>query len=633
MFETTTTSRIIGLVDGNVLSLCPTMDLIVLSMNKMSIWVFRLNGERIYSINNKAVILDLTWSPDGKFFCLSGVDGYCKVYDTNNGDLVNLFEVSHPIELINWSSDMGQELEQAPDQLEQGPDQDHDMDQEQPSTTKAAPQELFAVNILDHLPITSDFADFKHLNYLLVSSHDQLSIIFNNLVKITYKNSFKLIKNFNVNLFNQYYISESDNTYQLVKLSIPYEENIPKILLIFCKMKLIITNIKKNLVHLSSELVMFYNVFDRYLSNYYDNLNSSDETVPVTAKHESVIKSFSGILISHLIPNNLTDYWLSQLGDRGYKRLEKLGNNNYDLVRNIIYKHLINSLEKLLLLMTELKTIVDFSILPDSGNQAFNITEKDITQCIHNTKEFIKELYNFIWDCNEEQKLFNQFLSWVKFLIDTLNKYNNDDDINLPVKFDYIQLLNYFNFNLFQSKIFNYLKLSLNTEILLNSTETDLISLFDENIDNLVNQQMKNFEGYINSITTLNPLPLVNVNSDCEFISVNGLKLLITIEKSAVTIIEIKSDHELLETTLDLAKPIANYKIFNDQLIVLVNVNEEYYLESYDILELMNQTQNVRDPRYLTKLTQNPKYLFINQKKNYGCLLDSNKKDYSIFQL
>ena len=203
----------------------------------------------------------------------------------------------------------------------------------------------------------------------------------------------------------------------------------------------------------------------------------------------------------------------------------------------------------------------------------------------------------------------------------------------MPVKFDYIQLLNYFNFNLFQSKIFNYLKLSLNTEILLNSTETDLISLFDENIDNLVNQQMKNFEGYINSITTLNPLPLVNVNSDCEFISVNGLKLLITIEKSAVTIIEIKSDHELLETTLDLAKPIANYKIFNDQLIVLVNVNEEYYLESYDILELMNQTQNVRDPRYLTKLTQNPKYLFINQKKNYGCLLDSNKKDYSIFQL
>lgn len=690
MFETISTSKIIGLVDGNVLSLCPTMDLIVLSMNRMSIWVFRLNGERIYSINNKSIILDLTWSPDGKYFCLSGVDGFCKVYDTNNGDVINQFQFNKPIELINWCQDLianrmvnmeavnanstidgsvnqgsNKEMDQHPNHTKsqtkhQSISVNTDKSGNKPDEdSKLEPDELFAVNILESLPKTNDFIDFQDLNYMVVSSCDQISIVFNNLVKIGCDKPMKFIKNFNDDLFNQYYItqleppqSENNHNYKLVKLTIANTENLTRVLLIFCKIKLLLIGIKKNIESLSSELVSFFNVFDRYLSNYYDNLNpltSPDDTTATTtgtSQHESITKSLTGMLITHLIPNSLTDYWLNQFGERAYKRLDKLGNTNYDLIRNLIYRNLIVSLEKLLLLLTDLRSIIEFNSLSRSDNpiKSFNINESDLTESIDEIKAFIKRLFNFIWDCNEEQKLFNQFLRWTKFLIDTLTRYNNDDDINIGHKFDYVQLINYFRSNLLQSKIFNYLNLPLNTEVLCTDpltnkepSEPDLNSQFDQNIEGKIfNNIFVKFESYFNSIMSFTDLTSFNITDDCEFISVNDKKLIVTIDKSLIKIIQLNGNYQLTERVIDLQKPIVNYKIFNDNFIALVNFQDSYYLEGYKIGELLiskgNET-NEYHPQHQSKLSHIPKYLFINDQKNYGCLLDSNKKDYSIFQL
>lgn len=94
--------KLIGIPDGNVLSCCPRMDLMAISMNKTSVWMFRFNGERVYSINNKARILELQWNSSGKFFAVSGTDNLIKIYETNTGALVNKFatNTSLPITLM-----------------------------------------------------------------------------------------------------------------------------------------------------------------------------------------------------------------------------------------------------------------------------------------------------------------------------------------------------------------------------------------------------------------------------------------------------------------------------------------------------------------------------------------------------
>ena len=96
-------NKFIGIADGTVLSFCPSMNLLAVSMNRTSIWVYRLDGERIYSVNNKSPIKQLIWSPDGKKFCLSGADMLCKVYDANSGVLLSTIgQLNHEIMLANW---------------------------------------------------------------------------------------------------------------------------------------------------------------------------------------------------------------------------------------------------------------------------------------------------------------------------------------------------------------------------------------------------------------------------------------------------------------------------------------------------------------------------------------------------
>ncbi|ODQ83162.1 hypothetical protein BABINDRAFT_30785, partial [Babjeviella inositovora NRRL Y-12698] len=75
-------------VDCTVLSWCPTMDLLVVSVNAIILWVYRLNGQRVYAINAQSRVTGLAWQRGGKAFALSTADGNCRLYDSNTGKLV-----------------------------------------------------------------------------------------------------------------------------------------------------------------------------------------------------------------------------------------------------------------------------------------------------------------------------------------------------------------------------------------------------------------------------------------------------------------------------------------------------------------------------------------------------------------
>lgn len=554
-------------------------------MNKMSIWVFRLNGERVYSVNNKSPIIDLCWSPDGKYFAVSGIDNKVKIYDSNNGSLINEFE-SASIMSLTWSA-LNVSLEN---------------------------NELFHIDILSNLPQLSNFTNFNDLTYILTTSNDSISFIFNNLIQFKLPTSFKLTNHTNFDLFHHLFINDSN---QLIKFQVSYDKHIIDIIIIFCKIKLILDNFQTDLALVIKNFQSFLTLFDRYMSNYFDNLGieSRDED-----KYKKVITSLQNILLTHLIPKKLNDYFLNQFGERGLKRLSKEGNDTYDNLKDTVFKNIIQNFEKLVIVLNSLRGIINWC---EINGTDFGISIDDIDTVLTTIKQQIKNFYQLIWNSNEEQKLFNKFLNWFKFLIDCLVKENNDEEIKTIPTLHNSELLTYFNNYLFHSKVTDFLKFDLDLDVLKIDNGQDLMREI-ESLDTKVAQDVFTpFEGFFVKSSIFDDPVDLNLG-DCQIYNIKNNAFLFSTEGNHLSIINVTTmDKKTLEF-----ENIINYQIFNEFLIVLHQ--SPTVMEKFSIENIFNGDLSSLETK---EIPNKPQLLVLNELRSSGCLFESNRKDYSLIKL
>lgn len=587
MFDIVSNHKIVGFPDGNIISLCPTIDLLVISMNKMSIWVFRLNGERVYSVNNKSPIIDLCWSPDGKYFAVSGIDNKVKIYDSNNGSLINEFE-SASIMSLTWSA-LNQSLDN---------------------------EELFHIDILSNLPQLSNFTNFNDLTYILTTSNDSISFIFNNLVQFKLPTNFKLTNHTNFDLFHHLFINDKN---QLIKFEISFNKHIVDIILIFCKIKLIMNNFQADLSQIVKSFLSFLTLFDRYMGNYFDNLgiecNEGDS-------YKTVIGSLQNILLTHLIPKKLNDYFLNQFGERGLKRLSKEGNDTYDNIKDTVFKNIIQNFEKLVIVLNNLRGIIHWCGINGTD---FGISIQDIDTILTTIKQQIKYFYQLIWNSNEEQKLFNKFLNWFKFLIECLVKENNDEEIKIIPNLHNSDLLSYFNNYLFHSKVNDFLKFDADLDILRIDNTQDLLNeckLLDNSISEGI---FTPFEGFFVKSSIFNDAVDLNL-SDCQIFNIKNNAFLFSTENHQLSIINVST---MDKKTLKFDK-IINYQIFNEFLIIL-HQSQKTYMEKFSIEQIFNGDLKSLEVKEID--SDKPQLLVVNEVRSSGCLFEGNRKDYSLIKL
>lgn len=612
MFQITSTEKIVGFSDGNILSLCPTMDLIVISMNKMSIWVFRLNGERIYSVNNKAIIRDLCWSPDGKYFCVSGVDGYCNIYNSNNGELLSHLGFQGPIEVINWEDNANYS-------------QSYIDCQENPQES-----ELFEVDLINELPRCNDIEDIGELNYLIVNSDSNFSIIFNNLFQINVNIDLKFIKNSNQDLFNQYYLIDDGDGISLTKLILPNSQSVVTIIKNFCKIQKILNNFDNQISNLNQEINQFFVAFDRVLSNFNDNLQENN----LSGDGQCIKNQLSETLVTDLVPEFLKDYWLNQFGDRNFKKLTKLGNSVYDSIRNILFKNMVNSLDRMVIILNQLVNLITWNDM-NYGND-FNINKSQLHLLIEKSKSVIKFLYQIIWDCNKEQRLFNEFLNWTKYLMDLLTKENNGEEIRSLGPNKAIDLLKYFNSHLLSSSILKYFKVDYSGFDIFKdqSLDTFLVDRIDDLKQLLLLELFEKFSSFFQSIMiTEGPVKIQSVtdHKSITFKVFNKQNYgLICTNDDNLNIIKFSLQELAISNIINLPFKAINYKLCQDSIISLVSDEQGCNLQLHRYNDLF---QNVHSPIVAQPFPQDQKYLLINELRSYGCLMNTNRKDYCIFQL
>lgn len=410
--------RFVGFADGKILSWCPTMDLLAVSMNKMSVWVFRANGERVFSINNRSAILHLTWVASGKQFAVSGSDNLVKIYDSNTGALKNtLSTCSLPITLVNWCS---VEMQTKP----------------------------FDFQVLDAMPKLSSENEKPSLDFLfVVNANEQAAATFNDfsvgpieLPLATY------LQHAMKDMYTQYLLVENEGL-SIVEMNIDIGErlqhNVARIVQWCAQLMATTQHIDAQLEKLSKEASAIL-LLDRYMSNLRDSIGP--EASPLDIKN-----CIMDILTSGLIPESQKDFWLDQFGEHGINRVSQAMTTVYNSCRETVYTQVVLALEKTVVLLSYLEATAQASTL--TVGDALGVDFDLLKSALESSKARLKEVYAFIWRINDEQELFNKFLYWVKWeIVDVLG--DSETDSNPQAAYKVLDILRFVDKHLFSLALF-----------------------------------------------------------------------------------------------------------------------------------------------------------------------------------
>lgn len=657
-----TTNKFVGVSDGKILQWCPTLNLLMVSMNNMSIWVYRLNGERIYSINNKLQIHSMSFTNNGLFFCLSGKDGSVKMYDSNTGKIIKVFEERFEgIKITNWSYHI--------------------------DNFKSNFDDLLNVEMIHQMPtLTSDsfYSDQKNkyklvsidelknqdkLNFLVMFYNEGISLNFNNLLTITKISTdigdCKFIEHLkNNDLFNQIFLiyDPSVSLFKIVQmksnLNCQNKKFFFQLTLKFCKINALNESIENLLNFLRNESKAFFNLFDRHLMNLTDCLiNGNENDYTVSELQTKVTNYFYDLLLTNLIPESSKEFWSSQFGEKGLKRLNEIGNKTYDFIRKKLFYESIASAERLVILLSEIKGIIMW--LEMTENEAkFGIKSEDVEDLLQKLKQILKIFFKIIWDMNLEQDYFNVFTKWMKNQI--IDKIAKEDDLNSYMvlnsfqNFKILDVLKYINESLFQTKLFDYFDLKLESnKIFLQSQEVqfDIIEMFETFKLKIEENLISHFKSFYKSNIVFNisslSLKCFKSDSDLQIRNLNDQEALIILKKDLTLYflkISVSNLEEIDLKTVQMDSKIINFSFDNkNNLILLLNKNNLFTVQMYSLNSIFDNPLNelkqsdLNDMKCLLNHNQidlpNPQKLAINDSDSLkmGCILDENKQCYTVF--
>lgn len=674
--EIISSNKFVGFPDGNILSWCPKMDLLAVSMNKTSIWVFRLNGDRVYSINNRAAILDLRWNHSGKFFVVSGTDSMIKVYDANNGRMVNQLPTSDklPITLTSWSL---VDVERSIGDDEKG---------------NAIFNDLFKCDILKSLPklsnelapsvadngttanhsavlqtmsdsVTNTNENENLLDCLLVvNANALLSMTFNNLFTVSdieLPPGRQYLKHATPeSLFSQYFlVEESSGQLQLCELKLQLGDFLKRKHLLetieWCSQIVsIINHIHEQVSLVVAEAETFLKVLDRQLGNFKDVLYEEADLTkefPLPSEVEDrIVEALMDMLVTGLIPEKLKSYWVDQFGERGLMRVSALGNSAYDNARKILFSQVILALEKLIILLTNLEGVAEAEI--NFRLEALGMSVDSIKSAISQSQDMIKQIYAFIWKVNDEQEAMNKFLNWCKVeVIEKLAKEGSDPEAffaaHPTIEFKASPIMEYFETNLLHPVFFQSLDMKdddyetvKKVDVSMPNLHTSIAKLHQELNQNL----LEGVQLYISKTVKFEePLTLdldpnqtkCDINLDQSNIYVSGRK------DQKLTIVKVSG---LAQVKKELTFPgkIVSHRLIGS-LLVLVLFEE---LPTNFKLSLVSIDQSGEVPHIISSLSFNelssakyPELLAINGTDDpshiIGCVLDRTMKENVVFKV
>lgn len=665
-FDIVASKSFVGFPDGKILSLCPTMELFAVSMNKTSIWVFRMNGERVYSINIRCEVLHLVWNHSGKFFAVSGTDNSVKVFDSNNGALVNTFTTSTmlPITLTNWCSVNISAFSKSFDSsylqffkadiLKSMPKLANEVDFST-ADNKTSP----AVKIQ---PVTNTNEDESLLDCLVVvNSNALMSITFDNLFTvpdIELPEQCKVLTHGVVDdLFHHTLLVEDEKgqiSLHELKLKVYGSSERRHLISIirWSAMLVSITNhINEQFQNITKDAQEFLSLFDRHLGNMKDSLYAS---VDLATKfphpdevEQKIIDSFVYMLLSGLIPIDLKDFWLNQFGERNLLKLSSMGNAAFDNARKALFTQIILSLEKIMVILSDLEGVIKAE---ESVNaQSFGISLDSITNTMILLENLVKKFYELIWKLNENLEGFNKTLNWLKVeVIEKLLKEDSDPQAffsqHPTLEFKASDIMDYIELNLLSPALLSYFPIDTSKhEVLLRGKiDCDLQASIHDLLELINGELLEGLQIYLTENVDFEKSEILDIEpelKDCRLRLFDTLSVIASVKGFKLTLTQFECASQT-KVEIEFPGDIITYEMIDNKKILILynNSTSSYKLDLYQIDFESKKAQMIKSLNFDdTCFVKKPMYMSVNGAQEQSCtlgfVLDSTKKQYVVFKV
>ncbi|CDK25358.1 unnamed protein product [Kuraishia capsulata CBS 1993] len=504
-----------------VFSWCPTMDLVaVTSQDASTLFVFRLNGQRVWSLAIKGVkIRDFVWRPDGKLMALFGEDGSCRLYDSDKGKLVALLDES--LSDSRYLACCWSKREKEFRSLGKF-DQLAEMD-----IAKSLPalSQLPNASFSESLKILSDdlLKCEGSTSDLLIAGLDngELSLTLYGLFAIgrSQLKSLKTLRFVNVvsseDLESHYAIMEDTKNVYIARIDTTFVSKygafLPVVSVTISQTLNIMSYLKGAMDVITHDCKPFIDFNHRTMSLLEDEIKQ-DAAYSSLDFEEPGFKLYD-LLLTGMVSKPVLQWLTEYVGERGIKKWIKLGNQALEGARKVLFTYVIPGVERLILHLTKLSGYAKWSnVIEDDLGMEAALFES----AIEATSDLLRLVYKLIADINSEQRLFQNFIDWLSY---ALQDITSDD----PIKDRYFEV----------SDISEYITLGLNESILKNLVKTEesripkLHSYYDDVVEktDIIFESVKmNMRGMIESgppISIFQKCPGMRIHSDIRIVKEN----------------------------------------------------------------------------------------------------------------
>ncbi|ODV87580.1 hypothetical protein CANARDRAFT_26964 [[Candida] arabinofermentans NRRL YB-2248] len=628
------------------------MDLISFQFNENTIWMYRLNNQKVWTIelgageegqDTEVEIESLCWRPDGKLFSVITSGGTVNLFDSNTGKMALSFKLDKAIECSSWFSRSTEfDFKNKFDHL-------FDFNLAN-SLTKLSTSHGSKKLIGDNDLIKCDDSS---LDFLIIGSEGgSISIILYGIFTIE-NFQFKQLENCysttlsiqsNKDLTSHYVLIEKEDGLSILKLDTNfariYGSLLPTVALTCSKLVGLLSYVKE----LVDKLILDGKPFDDYSTRIIALLKGeieekSSENDNTDPKYDLYDLLLTGIM-SDPTKTWLTDY----LGDRGIKRWIKLGNQYFEGSRKTMFYNLIPALEHLIIHLSTLQGLAKWK----ENERQLSLNESMLTSSIEIASNLLKLLHRNIVELNESQRGFESFVKWLGSI---LLEVTTDEQDNEPVR---------------TKEIIQYLSSGLsNSTTQVKDEFSDLYDQLDSQCNDFFNGIKNNMKERMESTLMSNISGIGSIDSNftlfenlddgsssmglvliCRKINVelvkfdpvtlDYLKFVLTFDRlfqaNGPSKIQKIQGSVISETKFIL---LINYKsdrsgAISSQVIVvdasMVFNSTEFEIEITD-QQIIKQMHFAETDKFI------PSHLTVNPSRQIGSLLDSTRKEYIVFEL
>lgn len=643
------------------------MDLLTISMNRMSLWVYRINGERVYAVNNRSPITDIAWRPDGQSFALMGIDGGCKIYDSNTGHLVHVIPPrendAKPLAAVGGAVNITQTINWSV------------------MTPPVANDAIFGVEISTQLPalptaagqstskVMVDAMDTPPLDFLvIVDANETVSLTFHNIFTVDSiempRGSFKYIGMTAKDSDRQFFLTESVDdgrrSFAILQMNLNLERNLEAndITLQSARILALLGYLEETFVALAlagGTSATFVDIMDIYLTNYkeciYEDVDLTQHFPTPEEGRDRLIDELYQLVVTNLIDARHKDFWLNQFGERAVKRLTAAGNVAYDQARKVGYTQVVLPLEKLIAILSRLQGLCQWlDSQHKSETNQFGISTAKLDYAVELAGNLIKQTYQFIWECNEEQRLFNFFIDWVDNVI--VQRLSKEDEILSTKEDKFLDLNGYQNSDvmmfidehLFSSCLMKYIEPRKEYEVVRSAVAPAYLSRGFESLQLVLNAEclapvrrvIKQSVTFDNAVAL--PVAPHSVHQNFRIIGLQGF--VVFTEAGTLTINSFAiSDPDALEMrAIDFGSTehILHVEITTEAMVLTQDTLGATTLHSFalDALSQYSSGSAVASASIVAKRRtfDSAGPISIAVKDKVGCLLAADRKNYTIVE-